>query len=225
MNLFCVIDIETIPSQSLPDSVKPEFDPDTVKIGNIKDVLKIDEKINAAEQEFNNALDKKMSLDPDLCEVVCFGVKSSDNEWIYGHDQPCLVSDAWDVIKKAYLDHIPLVSFNGIAFDLPVLWHQAMCLTIPVDAQMYSDLTKKYDNPYHYDLMQILGGWDRTKWKSLDFYLKLFGIGEKSGDGSEIYGWWKVREYEKIKEHCENDVKMTGQLFERLMPWIVKAIP
>lgn len=223
--MYCIIDIETIPNQTLPEGVKPEFDPDSVKVGNIKDSTKIQEKVDAARKEFDEALDKKMSLDPDLCWVVCFGFKSPNDEWIYGHDQPCLVSDAWDVIKKNYLNHIPLVTYNGISFDLPVLLHQAMRLTIPVSAQMYADLVKKYDNPYHYDLMQILAGWDRTKWKSLDFYLKLFEIGEKTGEGSEIYECWKAGEYEKIKEHCKNDVRMTGKLFERLANWIIKEIP
>ena len=225
MDLFKVIDIETIPSQALPEGLVPEFDRDSVKVGNIKDSTKIEEKIIAAEIEFNEGLDKKMSLDPDLCEVVCFAFKTPNDKWVYGHGQPCLVGDAWDVIKGSYINHVPLVSYNGIAFDLPVLWHSAMRYNIPVSPQMYSDLTKKYQNPYHYDLMQILAGWDRTKWKPLDFYLKLFGIGEKTGEGSEIYGWWQAQKYEKIKEHCENDCKLTAKLFERLVNWVVKEIP
>jgi len=220
---FTCFDIETIPCQLLPEGLKPEFNPDEVKLGNVKDQSKIDEKIEKAKQEFEEGLDKKMSLDPDLCEVVCFSYKTQDDKWTYGHDQP-LVCDAWEVIRKAFLDHIPLVSFNGIQFDLPVLWHSAMKLNIPVSPQMYSDLTKKYDNRYHYDLMQILAGWDRTRWKPLDFYLKLFGIGGKSGEGSEVYGWWKAGEYDKIKKHCEQDVLLTSKLFERLEPWIVKEM-
>ena len=224
MDLFCVIDVETIPSQTLPQELKPEFDRDTVKIGNLKDVAKIDEKLNAAKQEFDEGLDKKMSLDPDLCEVVCF-VAQQDNILVGHAGKDTIISNAWSTISANYLDHIPLVSYNGIGFDLPILWHNAMRLNIPVSAQMYEDLTKRYYNHYHYDLLQILSGWDRSKYKSLDFYLKLFGIGKKYGEGSEIYAWWKSGKYEKIKEHCEQDVKMTAKLFERLTNWIVKEIP
>jgi len=223
MDLFCVIDCETIPCQTLPQELKPEFDRDTVKIGSLKDVAKIDEKINAAKQEFDEGLDKKMSLDPDLCEVVCFAA-TPPIHW-FGYPDEQIVKEAWLFIERTYLDHTPLISYNGIGFDLPVLWHNAMRLNIPVSAQMYSDLTKKYDNHYHYDLMQILSGWDRTRWKPLDFYLKLFDIGEKSGEGSEIYGWWQAGEYDKIIEHCKQDVMMTAKLFERLTNWIVKEIP
>lgn len=221
---FAVFDIETIPGQSLPQDLIPQFDPDSVKVGNIKDQVKIDEKIETAQKEFEEGLSKKMSLDPDLCEVVCFVCQ---NEKVFSfpppHDEQ-FITNAWWLIERAYHDHIPLVSYNGIGFDLPVLLHSAMKLDIPVSPQMYSDLTKKYDNRYHYDLMQILAGWDKTKWKSLDFYLKLFGIGEKSGDGSQVYDMWKVGEYDKVKAYCEQDVAMTAKLFERLEPWIVKEL-
>ena len=221
---FCVYDIETIPSLSLPDGVKPEFSRDNVKLGNTLDPVKVKEKVAKAKAEFDAALDKKMSLDPDLCEVVCFGLYDSptNNTAIRMSPKHIVAASAWTFIKEAYLKHIPLVSFNGIAFDLPVLWHQAMKLSIPVSPQMYYDLTKRYDNRYHYDLMEILAGWDRSKWKSLDFYLKLFGIGEKIGDGSEIYGWWQAGLYENIREHCEQDVKLTAKLFEKLQNYIVR---
>lgn len=221
---FATFDIETIPSTTLPEGVTPEFDPDTVKVGNIKDPVKAKGKIGQAKLDFDEALNKKMSLDPDLCEVVCFvGNKEGINysQWTAKAE---LVKYAWDFIKDAYLDHIPLVSFNGTGFDLPVLWHQAMKLNIPVSPQVYYDLTKRYDNKYHYDIMELLSTWDfaKKKTKPLAFYLKLFGIGEKTGDGSEIYGWHKAGEYDKIREHCEQDVKLTAKLFEKLAPYIVK---
>ncbi len=218
---FCVIDCETVPNTTLPNGVKPEFDASSVKLGNIKDEGKRLDKLEQAADEFDKALDKKMSLDPDLCEVVCFVGKCEDSIWYSNNVTLDYIERAWDFIKHYYLAHIPLVSFNGIGFDLPILLHQAMRLNIPVSPQMYSDLTKRYDNRWHYDLMQILAGWDKSKWKPLAFYLKLFDIGAQVGEGSDVYDWWKAGEYDKIREHCENDVKMTAQLFERLKDWIV----
>ena len=213
---FAVIDIETIPNQSLSEDMKSDF-AKTVKAGNLG-AEKAQEKI-----------DKKMSLDPDLCEIIAFvGYRdvSQDIPSDIAIHPECskrgIVNLAWNVISECYLDHIPLVSYNGIAFDLPVLWHQAMRLNIPVSPQMYSDLTKKYENRFHYDLMQLLANWDKSKWKSLDFYLKLFNIGTKSGDGSDIYTWWKSGDYDKIRLHCEEDVKLTAKLFERLQDYIVR---
>lgn len=212
-----VFDVETIPSQTLPDNLRPQFDPDSVKLGNIKDETKKAERIDEASKQFEAELDKKMSLDPDLCEIVEIGFYNSELDECVPVNS---VDDVWELIYQAYIDHVPLVSFNGINFDLPVLWHNAMKVNIGVSPQMYADLTKKYTNHYHYDLMQILAGWDRTKWKSLDFYLKLFNIGEKIGEGSQVYDLWKAGEHIKIKDYCEHDVLMTAKLFKRLEPWI-----
>jgi len=215
---FACFDIETIPNQSLPKGVKPEFDPDTVKLGNTIDPFKVQAKIENAKKEFDEALDKKMSLDPDLCEVVCFVGYENDNFYIGA------VNGAWNFIRDTYLNHVALVSYNGIAFDLPVLLHQAMLLNIPVSPQMYADLTKRYDNRYHYDLCELLSTWDfgKKRTKSLNFYLKHFGIGEKKGGSSDVYNWWKLGDYDKIRQHCETDVKLTAMLFDRLKDWIVR---
>jgi len=219
-------DCETIPRQDLPEDLKPQFDPDSVKVGNIKDQAKIDEKIEAARKEFEEGLVKKMSLDPDLCEVIMvsifdgekmqsFGLEISEYERVY---------ETWAYIINAYQTRTPLVSYNGIGFDLPVLLHAAIRLDVPVSPYVYSALTSRYGNNHHYDPMQILAGWDRAKWKPLNFYLKLFSIGVKAGDGSEVYDLWQAKEYDKIREYCENDVLMTAKLFDRLSPWIVKDI-
>lgn len=204
---FATFDIETIPCQTLDEDIKSDFAA-TIKTGNLGDE-KTQEKI-----------DKKMALDYDMCEVVCF-VAKGDKLCIADGEPIGIVKTAWREIRFAYLAHIPLVSFNGIGFDLPVLLHSAMRLNIPVSPQMYADLTKKWDNRYHYDLQQILAHWDKSKWRTLNFYLKLFGIGEKVGKGSQIYGWYKNQEYDKIREHCEADCRLTSKLFERVMDWIV----
>jgi predicted PolB exonuclease-like 3'-5' exonuclease len=215
-------DIETIPRQDLPDDLKPQFDPESVKIGNIKDQAKIDEKIEAARKEFEEGLVKKMSLDPDLCEVVIVSFYDGERIESVGlkNDEYDTVYEAWARIIPAYQNRIPLISYNGIGFDLPVLLHAAMRLDVPVDPYMYSFLTPRYDSVYHYDLMQILAGWDRTRWKSLDFYIKLFSLGSKTGDGSQVYGLWQAKEYDKIREYCEHDVTLTAALFERIEPWL-----
>jgi len=219
-------DIETIPRQDLPEGVKPEFDPESVKLGNIKEQAKIDDKVQKAREEFAEGLNKKMSLDPDLCEVVMVSFSTDGKMKSFGLDieEYERVYEAWSNIISAYQGRIPLVSFNGIGFDLPVLLHSAIRLDVPVSPFIYSAITPRYGNHHHYDLMQILAGWDRTKWKPLDFYLKLFDIGEKSGDGSQVYDMWKAKEYDKIKAYCEQDVLMTAKLFERLEPWIVKEV-
>jgi len=227
MSNFCCADIETVPNWDLPKECIPQFDPDSVKLGNLKDKDKIEAKIEDAQQEFDKGLVKKMSLDPDLCRVVCGSTSINGEVPISSaalEKEFDNVAALWTFIDYYYYRHIPLVTFNGISFDLPVLWHSAIRLGIPVDPQMYKDLTKKYDNRWHYDLFPILCGWDKQRYKGrgLEYWAALYSLGEKIGDGSEIYGWWQAKEYEKIRQHCEADVNVTVKLWERLQPYVRK---
>lgn len=222
-------DIETIPDIGIPSKCLPQFSPESVKVGNLKDQDKIDAKVAEARAEFDAGINKKMSLDPDLCKIFCFvGVLYDTNE------NKVLTEDIvnngnitlmWDAIAGQYENHVPIVSYNGMGFDLPVLHRQSMfddrCL---VPAGFYADLTRKYSNKKHYDLMQILAGWDRTKWKSLNFYLNRFGIqhGAPEMDGSMVYDEYKAGNIDKIVDYCKADVLATCELFTRIESWIVE---
>ena len=226
---IAAFDIETIPHQNLPQGTKPEFDPSTVKHGNTKDQAIKDAKEAKARAIFNAGLVKTMSLHPDLCEVVTFcGMRydtiSGEHEDTVVSCEPDAVSSAWRFLSNAYHAFVPIVSYNGIGFDLPVLWHRSMELNVSISGRIYQDLTKRYSITHHYDLMQILAGWDRQKWKSLNFYLQRFGIGKKTGDGGDVYKMWKAGRTEQIEAYCKSDVELTAKLFARLESWIVPGV-
>ena len=105
-----------------------------------------------------------------------------------------------------------------------MLLHRAMDLNIPVSGRIYKDITKRYSITHHYDLIQVLAGWDKQRWEKLDFYLRRFGIGGKTGDGSQVYGMWQKGEIQKIEEYCKNDVLSTAKLFARVESWIVPGV-
>jgi len=238
--IIACIDCETIPSQSLPEDLIPQFDPDSVKIGNVKDPIKIEEKINQARSEFEEDLDKKMSTDKDLCQVTTFVgyiyttsmvekkvIDKKIFQWPPLDEEYEIIYGAWDFIKYAYNNKIPLVSFGGNGFDLPVLFAAAIRLDIPISRSMYDNITYRYENKYHYDLMRSLTGEIHpVRGKSLEFYLNCFQLGHKTDgmDGSQVYPAWQAKEYAKISEYCEQDVLMAAKLFERVEPWIIKEI-
>jgi DNA polymerase elongation subunit (family B) len=227
--IIAAFDIETVPHQSLPDGVTPEFDPDSVKTGNLKDLEKIQAKEAQARAIFKNGLDKSMSLHPDLCQVACFCGATYDTETTecttvsYLTERDAIIS-GWSFIYEAYHHFTPIVSYNGMNFDLPVMLHRAIDLYVSVSGRMYRDLTKRYSTQCHYDLMQILAGWDRQRYESLDFYLKRYGIGTKTGDGSQVYKMWKDGKTKEIEDYCLNDVLLTAKLFSRLEAWIVPGV-
>jgi len=228
--LVASIDCETIPNQNLPESVIPQFDPTTVKLGNVKDPDKRESKIAAERAKFNHTLDKTMSLSPDLCQVVCFcgavydTETGEDSERIRVSKEPATIWDGWKFIYNAYHNAIPIVSFNGNGFDLPVMLHRAMDLKVPMSRRIYNDITRRYSTKSHFDLMQVLADWDRQRWQPLDFYLKRYGVGEKTGDGSQVYGMWKDGKHKEIEEYCISDVLNTAKLFARLEGWLVEGV-
>ena len=227
-------DCETILAQDLP------FDPKLVALGQLKDSAKIADKIAKAEAEFQKGmgqLSKAMATDPARCQVITFvGIQyDTQEDKIIDRDimQWGLIDEdaeyeviwtGWEFIMHCYNNRIPLVSFNGIGFDLPVLRMAAMRNRIKFPLDMYKNITKKWeDNNFHHDLMLILAGWDKQRDKSLDFWLKRFEVGQKTEgmDGSKVGPAFLAGEYQKILEYCKNDVLSTCKLFTRIAPWVM----
>jgi predicted PolB exonuclease-like 3'-5' exonuclease len=229
---FAVLDIETIPNQDLPEGCIPQFDETSVKLGNLKDPFKIREKMQEARSEWESGLDKKMSLDPDLCQVVCaVGFDSEKGFETFASEEASdfhIGLNVWAWIRERYNNQVPLVSFNGIGFDLPVLQRRAMYQDVSVAPGMYQALTKRQEyNTDHYDLMLLLAGRNpfsgKLETKSLNYYLNRFGLGSKMDDwdGSKVYPAWKEGRMEEILKYCQHDVEMTMRLFMQVSPWLI----
>ena len=233
--LICGLDIETLPNLFIPKEAIPQFDPSEVKTGNMG-LEKAQEKIEKVKSEFNDKLVKTMSIDPALAQLCTFvGIiydcadESIKSECLlqltpeeHENNDYSIVFDAWAFIQSAYLQKIPLVSFNGIGFDLPVLLFRAMLQDVAVSKKMYDNFVRRYQNIYHYDLMNILANWDKTRWNKLDFYLRIFGIGTKTEgmSGDKVYPAYMAGEYQKILDYCKDDVKSTCKLFANIQHWI-----
>jgi hypothetical protein len=234
--IFGVIDLETAPDVSLPLELWPQFDPSTVKHGNTKDVLKRKAKEEQARQEFEAGKIKAMSLDPDMAMIVylsawdffeaseplcrlSFPVPVLNHVEAMLEEEYALVHAAWTWMDHHYERRIPIVTKNGLHFDIPVLIKRAMMLDIPVNPETVASLTNKYKT-HHIDLQFILSHQNQHKWKSLDWYAKRYGLGSTTGNGSEVYDQWMSGNYDLIKRHCEADAYLTGKIYERLRHWI-----
>ncbi|MGO9372702.1 MAG: hypothetical protein ACLQBD_11460 [Syntrophobacteraceae bacterium] len=208
-----------------------------MKLGNLTDRFKITAKIDEARLKFEAGIDKQMSTDPDLCMVCCavctqfeadknpvFTCVSAANE----SEEFVLISKVWECIRCAYQNQIPLVGFNTMTFDLPVLIRRAMLADISVGPGMIHNLMKRQEqNHLHQDLMQLLGLRSpfsgKIEAKGLNYYLRLFGLGGKFNgiDGSCVYPLWKEGQHEEIRAYCQQDVEKTAALFRRVSPWLM----
>lgn len=237
MSTWGTFDIETIPLPNLPDELRPKFDEAAVRLGNLKDRFKIQEKMDEERAKFEASVDKTMSLDPDLCMVCAFVSHLSNGERkefkanIFAPNEEAgynLLTAAWAWLRDCYKARIPIVSFNGKSFDLPILRRRAMLQDVSVPPVLYEALTKRYETKCHVDLMEVLGNRNRfsgkVEYKSLDYYLKRFGIGAKYNgmSGADVYPLFKDGEYQRILEYCQDDVLKTAALFERIYPWVIQ---
>ena len=150
-----VFDIETgpLPDEQLrplcPDFVPPphpgEFDPSAVKIGNLKDSAKIQEKIEAARQahrdlisDFDRQVEaarathwaefvSKAPLSALTGRVLAIGYRSERATVIHHLDETAdadeagLISQFWHRYRKSKGDRRPLVGHNIAGFDIPFL--------------------------------------------------------------------------------------------------------
>jgi len=233
--IISAFDIETIPNQTLPENCIPQFDPSEIKHGNSGPDKRAEKEAMLREQ-FESKRDKTMSVSPALAQICTFcGIQyDTEEEKIietvsvqvtdeYNTDDLDAVTEGWEFIRQSQLARIPIVSFNGIGFDMPVMWHRAMSQDVIVDPVMYRRLTPRYGNNHHYDLLGVLAGWtiDKQRGKGLDFWLNLYRLGSKGDmDGSKVYPAWKEKRFDEIQKYCESDVINTCALFQRVEPWI-----
>lgn len=105
------------------------------------------------------------------------------------------LSKVWHIFERA--DR--LIGYNSEHFDLPVLnnYYLGDLLQFP-----------------HLDLLKVIK-------QSLGIRLKLKDVAEatldnvtKSADGLQAIQWWKEGKLDEIKKYCEQDVKVTKEVYE-----------
>lgn len=227
--MIAALDIETIPN---PDAVAMLPEPE-VKTGNIKDPAKIAAKIAEAKA----AQVEKAALDPLTARVACYamvGMVSGGNVIEHVECIDAATDDAergliQNIMRALACKDVRLVTWNGIGFDLPMIYLRAMILDIDpgsFGAPILNAWTKRYSNDRHYDLMQIWLGWstrnkDRS-WESpsgaLDLVARMvLGARKIEFDVTVIAGMLATEEGRAaVSGYCLQDTRLTWQLWQRM---------
>lgn len=118
-----------------------------------------------------------------------------------------------------------LVSWNGSAFDLPVLTYRALATGAQAPRFWQTgeeDPAFRYNNylsRYHWrhtDLMDVLSGYQSRGRVSLATMACLLGLPGKVGlRGSEVWEAWQRGEVAGIRRYCESDVLNTWLIYLR----------
>jgi predicted PolB exonuclease-like 3'-5' exonuclease len=133
-----------------------------------------------------------------------------------------LVQRFFDGIDKFSPD---LVSWNGSAFDLPVLTYRGLLGGVQA-ARFWetgdADNTFRYNNylsRYHWrhtDLMDVLAGFQSRGRVSLANMAQLLKLPGKLGfDGSQVWDAWQAGDVVGIRRYCETDVLNTWLIYLR----------
>ncbi len=159
--------------------------------------------------------------------AISVALRSQDRFKIWSLGDPAslekeLLQRFFDGIEK----FIPtLVSWNGSAFDLPVIHYRALLHGIA--GPRYWDLGDEeqsfrwnnYLNRYHQrhlDLMDVLSGYQSRAAAPLEDIATLLGLPGKMGvSGAKVWEMFQKGEIEAIRNYCETDALNTYLIFLR----------
>ena len=211
-----VFDIETI-----PDVLSAR------KLYNLHDLgdAEVADLMFAKQKEKNGSEFLPLHLQRIIVISAVFHNQSQVKVWSLGDQNASekdIVTRFFDGIDK----YTPtLVSWNGSAFDLPVLHYRA--LLNQVVAARYWEIGEhdqpfrwnNYLNRYHYrhlDVMDVLAAYNTRANAPLDEIALMLGCPGKMGmHGSEVWQYYQQEKIEEIRNYCETDVLNTYLVYLR----------
>ncbi len=132
-------------------------------------------------------------LDVNQLELTVVGVHDSEtNEYTAYFKEE--LTKLWPVFERADM----LVGYNSDYFDIPVL-----------NRYYPGDLSKIRSLDLMAEVQKVLGR--RLRLDSIA--QATLGRG-KSGDGLKAVDWWEEGLYDKVREYCIDDVRLTRELYD-----------
>ena len=143
--------------------------------------------------ETANTLPSLARQDVTRLELAVVGIHDSETGEFSSYTKEELPK-LWPVIEKADT----LIGWNSDSFDIPLLNHYYP-----------GDLTKIRSIDLMVEVQKVLGR-----------RLRLQSVAEatlnasKSGNGLESVEWWQQGLYQKVRDYCIQDVRITRQIFD-----------
>jgi len=239
-------DPETILSLAKPfKGFQPlgEFDPSTVKTGNLKAQDKIDDKIQAAREAhetkaaeafqkwegekmaYEEGLITKSPLEPLHGVVLAIGILKDDGEFeIIGEDgepEEVILASFWGWVVEMIYQGNPFVGWNSRDFDMPFLVQRSWILGVDVPDGILDD-SRNYLHGLHVDLMRKWTCGKYSSFASLDTVAKAFGFKGKEKEevtGENFHHHWNQggESREMAIRYLKADLVATRQLAERIL--------
>lgn len=143
--------------------------------------------------ETSNVLPSLARQDVTRLDLAVVAIHDSETGEFSSYSQEELPK-LWPIIEKADT----LIGFNSDTFDIPLL-----------NKYYPGDLTKIRSIDLLVEVQAVLGR--RIRLQSLAEATLKVG---KSGDGLQSVRWWQEGLYDKVREYCIQDVKITRDLYD-----------
>ena len=219
--------------------VTGEFDPATVRTGNLKDPAKIQAKIDesrayheaakanseriiaeARHKHWQEFLERA-PLSAITGRVLAIGYLASESEKFAiddgGGDEAKLLASFWLKYTKCRADSRRMVGHNILSFDVPFLVRRSWTLDVDVPETLLDRM--RYLDPIFVDTMTLWGCGNRESVK-LNLLGQAFRVGRKleGMNGAGFHKLWLGTEEEKAKavEYLVQDLRLTAGVARKM---------
>lgn len=155
---------------------------------------------------------KLLSVTPEFCRIVAISMavgNHSPETFVLGHGEITEV-DMLEAFWETVADASPVIGFNILHFDLPVILFRSSLLGVPssrlIDTSPYRDQCV--------DLAVARFGRQIPKGFGMKNLARMCGIEVPAGDvdGGAVNDLWEAEEREQIAEYVASDVEVTRDL-------------
>ncbi|MEM6297492.1 MAG: ribonuclease H-like domain-containing protein [Bacteroidota bacterium] len=141
---------------------------------------------------------------------------------IANDDEKVLLAEFCELVNTKFnAKRLTFIAHNGKEFDFPYIGRRLLIQQMPIpDALELRD--KKPWEIQHLDTMELWKFGDRKNFTQLALLAAVFGLPTSKGDidGSQVRTvYYEENDLPRIAHYCNEDVKLTAQVFLRLMGW------
>lgn len=212
------MDIETAPGDLAGvKQIMGEFDPNAVAVGNLKDPVKIKNKIEQRRLSYDEDMIRHSLTNPLLGHVCAIGYKTHGSEVdIPEFEERELLIDFW----KRYENHPgKMGGWNIFGFDIEYLKVRSWILGVEIPPTLLTRAGSGYSRwRGAVDLMHVYNG-NTFEMSSLGHAAQTFGHKGKNGDGALFYIDWLSGVPEKranARGYLVNDLDLTEFVADNL---------
>jgi len=209
MNIYFDIETGPVANHELLHML-PEFDEAEVKLGNLKDPEKIQQKLDEARANHESNFIKKAALDPISGRVLAIGVtNAATGEFsvlgAIGEQEVEILNQFWDLCVDHDGQELIICGFNTHQFVLPFLIRRSWKHSISIPAHIRRG---RYWSDKSIDIRERWTFGDRHASGSLDTIAKYFGFTGKTGNGADFADKWEHYRDEAI-DYIKADLDLT----------------